>query len=201
MRPNKRYVLFDRDGTLITERNYLSDPDQVELIPGTTEGLRQLSQLGFGLAVLTNQSGIARGYFDQKRLAEIHKRMCDMLAAGDVRLDGIYVCPHLPEDNCTCRKPRTGLVKTAAAELGFDPATSFVVGDKPCDIELGRQIGASTFLVRTGYGIKYEGSKTSQADHVVDDVLEAATVIRQIVARESDLDSLGTRSDEWPSER
>lgn len=189
MRSHKRYVLLDRDGTLITERNYLSDPDQVELIPGTAEGLRQLSQLGLGLVVLTNQSGIARGYFDQIRLAEIHKRMCDMLAVDGVHLDGIYVCPHLPEDDCGCRKPRPGLVATAAAELGFDPATSFMVGDKPCDIELGRQIGASTFLVRTGYGTKYESAPTTQADYVVDNVLHAARTIAQIVSASADTNS------------
>ena len=142
---DKRFVLLDRDGTIVVERNYLSHPDQVELIPGVAEGLKRLAQLGLGLLVVTNQSGIARGYFDEVRLAQIHRRMCDMLAAHGVRLDGIYVCPHMPEDDCGCRKPRAGLVATAAAELGFDPTDSFIVGDKPCDIELGRRVGASHF--------------------------------------------------------
>ena len=178
---NKRFVLLDRDGTIVVERNYLSHPDQVELISGAAEGLKRLAQLGLGLLVVTNQSGIARGYFDEVRLAQIHRRMCDMLAVHGVHLDGIYVCPHMPEDDCVCRKPRAGLVATAAAELGFDPTDSFIVGDKPCDIELGHRVGASTFLVRTGYGAQHESEKTAHPDYVVDDVLGAARIIAQII--------------------
>jgi D-glycero-D-manno-heptose 1,7-bisphosphate phosphatase len=186
---DKRFVLLDRDGTIVAERNYLSHPDQIELIPGAAEGLKRLSQLGFGLLVITNQSGIARGYFDEGRLAQIHGRMCDMLAEHDIRLDGIYVCPHMPEDDCGCRKPRVGLVVTAAAELGFDPTGCFMVGDKPCDIELGRRVGAGTFLVRTGYGTQHESGKTAQADYVVDDLLGVARIIAQITSSASGTDS------------
>lgn len=186
---DKRFVLLDRDGTIVVERNYLSHPDQVELIPGAAEGLKQLAQLGLGLLVVTNQSGIARGYFDEVRLAQIHRRMCDMLAAHGVHLDGIYVCPHMPVDDCGCRKPRAGLVATAAAELGFDPTDSFIVGDKPCDIELGRRVGARTFLVRTGYGTQHESGNTARPDYVVNDVLGAAHIIAQIISAASDTDS------------
>ena len=186
---NKRFVLLDRDGTIVVERNYLSHPDQIKLIPGAAEGLKLLAQLGLGLLVVTNQSGIARGYFDEVRLAQIHERMCDLLAEQGVRLDGIYVCPHMPKDHCGCRKPQAGLVATAAAELGFDPTDSFMVGDKPCDVELGRRIGACTFLVRTGYGTQHEREKTAQADYVVDDLLAAARIIAQIIPATSDTDS------------
>jgi len=173
--------MLDRDGTLIVERHYLSSPDQVELLPYAAEGLQRLRQLGLGLVVVTNQSGVARGYFTLERVREIHERMKELLTPHGVMLDGIYVCPHLPSDNCACRKPRTGLVNTAAGELGFDPSAGFVIGDKPCDIELGQALKAPTFLVRTGYGAKHEKARSTQADYVVDNIVEAAKVIEQLL--------------------
>ena len=95
----QRFVILDRDGTIIVERCYLSDPAQVELIPGAGAALRQLSEIGLGLVVITNQSGIGRGYFDRSRLDLIHRRLCELLEAEGVRLDGIYTCPHVPEDH------------------------------------------------------------------------------------------------------
>ncbi|MCS6863133.1 MAG: HAD family hydrolase, partial [Abditibacteriales bacterium] len=164
---------------VIVERHYLSDPEQVELLPGAAEGLRQLRAMGLGLVVLTNQSAIGRGYLDATRLGQIHQRLQELLAAEGVQLDGIYFCPHLPEDNCACRKPRTGLMERAAKAWGFDPTAAFVIGDKPCDIELGRSVGATTFLVRTGYGAQHEGA--APADYVVDGLEEAAQVIRGLL--------------------
>lgn len=178
----RRFALFDRDGTLIVERNYLSDPDGVELLPGVIEGLHRLRDLGVGLVVVTNQSAIGRGYFDQNRLDEIHRRMEDLLAAEGIRLDGIYVCPHTPEEGCRCRKPLTGLVERASRELGFDARQCFVLGDKECDIELGRRIGAKTFLVRTGYGAELAASDGSSADYVVDDLAEAARTVDNLLS-------------------
>jgi D-glycero-D-manno-heptose 1,7-bisphosphate phosphatase len=187
----KRYVLLDRDGTVIVERNYLSDPSQVELIPGAAEGLARLSRLGLGLLIVTNQSGVGRGYFDETRLAEIHRRMCGMLAEQGVTLDGIYVCPHTPEVGCACRKPQTGLVTKAAALHGFEPAEAFVVGDKASDIALGHRIGACTLLVRTGYGAQYEATgEPPRPDYVVDDLFEAAQVIGRLVRNSSAADTI-----------
>ena len=148
----RRFVLLDRDGTLIVERHYLSDPDQVELIPGAAAGLRRLRERGLGLAVVTNQSGIGRGFFDAARLAEIHQRLIEMLRAERVELDGIYFCPHHPDEACGCRKPQPALALRAAAELGFDATRAFVVGDMASDVALGRALGATTLLVRTGHG-------------------------------------------------
>ena len=145
----RRFVLLDRDGTLIVDRHYLSDPEGVELLPGVGTGLRQMRQLGLGLAVITNQSGVGRGYFTWEQAEQVHRRLEQVLAAEQVALDGIYACPHTLEDNCPCRKPGTGLVEKAAGELGFSPQQCFVVGDRPCDVELGRCLGATTFLVRT----------------------------------------------------
>lgn len=175
----RRYVLLDRDGTLIVERNYLSRVEEVELLPASAQGLRSMNDAGLGLAVLTNQSGLARGYFDWDALNAIHARMAQFLANEGVSLSGIFVCPHAPGDGCDCRKPLPGLARRAAAELHFDPADSFVIGDKPCDIELGRCLGATTFLVRTGYGASWE-REGLRANYVVDDLLAAAHIILRL---------------------
>jgi histidinol-phosphate phosphatase family protein len=178
-RTSKRFALLDRDGTLIVERNYLSHPDQVELLPGAIAGLRQMRQMGLGLVVVTNQSGIGRGFFDHRRLEEIHLRFQQLLAAEGVYLDGIYYCPHTPDDRCACRKPYTGLIQQAAAEFRFHPSDSFVIGDKPCDIELGKRVGAMTLLVRTGYGAEVAATDTVKPDSVVENLAEAAQVIQR----------------------
>lgn len=178
----RRFALLDRDGTVIVERHYLSEPSQVELIPGAANGLRQLSGMGLGLVVITNQSAVGRGYFDQAHLDIIHLRLRELLEAEGVQLSGIYSCPHTPEDDCQCRKPRPGLIELGAKELGFDPMASFVIGDKPCDIELGRGVGATTLLVRTGYGVQTAADIATTPDYVVDDLDAAAQVARGILA-------------------
>lgn len=171
----RRFVLIDRDGTINVEKHYLSDPEQLELIPGVAAAMGRLQRAGLGLAVITNQSGIARGYFDLNRLEAIHNRLRALLAAEGVTVDGIYICPHGPDDDCTCRKPLPGMAEQAMAEHGFDPSRAVVIGDKEVDVELGLAIGAETFLVRTGHGLKFvDGTK---AHHVVDDLAAAADII------------------------
>lgn len=182
----RRFVVLDRDGTIIVERGYLADPDLVQLIPGVGQGLRKLRELGLGLAVITNQSAIGRKYFDQARLEQIHRRLAELLSAERVELDAIYVCPHTPDDGCQCRKPLPGLLELASREQNFDPARSFVIGDKPCDIELGQRCGATTFLVRTGYGAEYAVADTVTPDYVVDDVAGAAQVIAGLLSQQED---------------
>ena len=178
----RRFVLLDRDGTLIRKHDYLADPDLVELLPGVADGLRQLRDLGFGLVVISNQSGVGRGLFDEACVAAIHERMSQLLAAEGITLDGIYFCPHLPTDGCRCRKPLPGLVEQAASELQFDPAKSVVIGDNLCDVELGSQLDARTILVRTGHGANVESA--AQADRVVDDFSHAATLAAQWLSAE-----------------
>lgn len=175
----RRFAMLDRDGTVIAERHYLSDPAQVALLPGAAEGLRALGGMGLGLAIVTNQSGIGRGYFDLARLKAVHARMNELLAAEGVVLDGIYYCPHTPQDACDCRKPAVGLALRAAADHGFDPAAAFVIGDKRCDIDLGRNLGAKSILVRTGYGAREAQQADLQADHICHDLAEAAQVITE----------------------
>lgn len=169
------FVLIDRDGTINVEVNYLSHPDQLQLIPGAAKAIRDLRDAGFGIAIITNQSGIARGYFDLDRLAQIHDRLKALLAAEGAQVDGVYICPHGPDDDCTCRKPLPGMAEQARAEHGFAFTESFVIGDKEVDVELGLGIGATTFLVRTGHGHTYEDG--TKAHHVVDDLTAAARLI------------------------
>jgi D-glycero-D-manno-heptose 1,7-bisphosphate phosphatase len=127
-----------------------------------------------GLVVITNQSGIARGYFDLETLSRIHRRLREILAAEDIALDGVYFCPHGPEDGCRCRKPLPGMVEQAAADHDFDPGEAFLVGDSAADIGLGRAVGAVPLLVRTGWGRKTEAEAACEPEVVVEDLAEAA---------------------------
>lgn len=171
--PPSRFVLLDRDGTLIVEKNYLAAPEGVELLPRAAAGLRRLADSGWGRLLLTNQSGVARGYFDLAAVDAVHRRLLELLAQAGTSLDGIYICPHAPEDGCDCRKPRPGMALQAAADWHFDPRTAVVIGDKASDIGLGRAIGAKTILVRTGYGAT-ELAGGIRADCVANDLAEAA---------------------------
>jgi D-glycero-D-manno-heptose 1,7-bisphosphate phosphatase len=182
MKP-RGYVVLDRDGTIIAEKVYLADAEQVELLPGAAAGLRRLRRAGLGLIVVTNQSGIGRGYLALDCLEQIHRRMQDLLRREEVELEAIYHCPHTPKDDCACRKPRPGLLQRASAEWGFDLATAFVVGDKPCDVDLGRGVGATTVLVRTGYGAQVEAAGVAQPDYIVDN-LEAAGCLIELLFRD-----------------
>ena len=175
----KGFVALDRDGTIIVERGYLSAPQEVELLPGAARGLRAMRALGWGLVIVTNQSAVGRGLIDSSRLEEIHARLRQLLAAEGVTIDGIYVCPHTPQDGCRCRKPLPALLEQAARDLGLDARHAFVIGDKPCDMEMGRAAGATTLLVRTGYGAEHEAAGTVSADYVVNDLVEAAVILGQ----------------------
>jgi histidinol-phosphate phosphatase family protein len=179
--PKRRVALLDRDGTIIAERHYLASPEDVELLPGALEGLRRLTELKIGLAIVSNQSGLGRGYFDRPALDAVNQRLQQLLAQNGIPLAGIYVCPHTEEDGCDCRKPKPGLALQAAADLGFAPTNAFVIGDKACDIDLGATIGARTFLVRTGYGSQMPSDVQSRAGYVVADLLAAAEIIGSII--------------------
>lgn len=174
----KPCLFFDRDGTLIEERHYLSDPAQVALIPGAAEAVRMAREAGFLAVVLTNQSGVGRGYFPAEAVEAVHWRMEELLAEGGAKLDGIYVCPHAPEDDCPCRKPRTGLVEQAARELDIDLRRSWMIGDKAADIELASNAGMRGVLVMTGYG---EASATESAGAVSFTVPDVRAAVRLIL--------------------
>ena len=167
---DRPYLLLDRDGTLIVEREYLADPAQVELFPGAAAALVDARRAGWGLALLTNQSGLARGRFTAAQLDAVHARLAELLAQQGIALDGIFVCPHGPADDCPCRKPRVGLVTQAVAALDFDPRRAVVVGDKRSDLELAANVGAAGVLVRTGYGRATEATAPACWTAVVDDL-------------------------------
>ncbi len=143
---------LDRDGTVTEERGYASSADEIVLLPGAAAAIRQLNQAGLAAVLVTNQSGIGRGYFDQAALAAQHRRLTELLAAAGARLEGIYYCPHQPAAGCACRKPAAGMLEQAARELGLDLARSWMIGDRLADIECGERGAAGGVLVLTGYG-------------------------------------------------
>ncbi|MCC8195094.1 MAG: HAD family hydrolase [Deltaproteobacteria bacterium] len=146
-------VLLDRDGTIIEDKHYLADPAGVELLPGAAEGLRMLSRAGLELFVVTNQSGIGRGYFSEAEYHACHAAMEDLLRDRKVPLSGSAFCPHAPEDDCDCRKPSLGMWRALASRHGLDPSRTAMVGDKVEDIAFGRNAGmGATVLVLTGKG-------------------------------------------------
>jgi len=141
-------VFLDRDGTLIVDRGYLAEPDGVELLPDVGESLVRLVEAGFVLVLVTNQSGIGRGYFPPEAVDAQHERLAELLRAHEVSFAAVAVCPHAPWDECECRKPKPGLLKATAEELGIDLRRSFMVGDKPSDVQAGREVGCRTVLVQ-----------------------------------------------------
>lgn len=143
---------MDRDGTVCREVNYLSRPEDLVLFPFTSKSIRILNENDFLVIIITNQSGIGRGFIKESVLEEIHAKLKRELEPENAVLDAIYYCPHVPGDNCVCRKPRIGLIERACSEFGIDLANSWMVGDKAIDVETGYNSGCRTALVRTGYG-------------------------------------------------
>jgi D-glycero-D-manno-heptose 1,7-bisphosphate phosphatase len=177
-----KIIVLDRDGTIVIDRNYLSDPAALEFAPGAAAGLRKMSDMGFRLVVITNQSGISRGFFSLARLDEVHERLHQMTRAIGVRLDGIYSCPHRPEEGCDCRKPNLELLRQASRDMDFDMSQSIVIGDKDSDIEFGRRAGALTILI----GQPGPRSPASPApDFIVANLNVAADIIGSREARPS----------------
>ena len=154
-----RAVFLDRDGTINVEVQYLKRVEDFQFIPGVPWALRRLKEAGFLLVVVTNQSGIGRGYYDEAALASIHSHMHADLATFGASIDACYFCPHHPEHatgdyriECGCRKPLPGMLQQAARDLDIDLASSFMIGDKLADVEAGINAGCTSLLVLTGYG-------------------------------------------------
>jgi D-glycero-D-manno-heptose 1,7-bisphosphate phosphatase len=152
MMPAAPPVFLDRDGTLIIDKHYLSDPDEVCLEQGVVEGLAMLRGHGHPLVVLSNQSGIGRGLFSESDAERVNARVDDMLRAHGIEILAWYLCPHAPEAMCACRKPLPGMALAASRDWNLELAGSYVVGDKVSDLELAAAIGANGILVTTGYG-------------------------------------------------
>lgn len=182
--PDRAAVFIDRDGCLTEEVGYVNHVSRIRLLPRTADAIRRLNGAGVPAVMVTNQAGIARGYFTEALLHAVNAEMVRQLAAAGARLDGLYVCPHHPTEGeppyrmiCDCRKPRPGLLQRAARDLRLDLASSVMVGDKISDVAVGQSVGAAGVLVLTGYGRgEWEHQRaqwTSKPDHVAEDLLDA----------------------------
>ena len=184
---SNKAIFLDRDDTLIEDPGYIDSPEQVKLLDGAAEALAELSNMGYKLVVVSNQSAIARGYLSEADLSVIHRRMQDVFRPGQAELDAIYYCPHHPDGTvrafrkkCNCRKPGIELGRQAVRRFDIDLNDSFVVGDKETDLLFGRHLGVSACLVRTGFGVYEEerlGSEGLKDSMVFDNVLDAVTWI------------------------
>jgi len=171
---NDKVVILDRDGTMVIDRGYLDDPAGLEFLPGAAEGLRSLYTQGYRLVVITNQSGVGRGLFPIERVHAMNARLERMVEEAGAKLERIYFCPHAPDAGCDCRKPGLRLMTQAAAELGFDPASAVVIGDKESDVEFGRRAGAVTMLLGRH---EPRPSSSTTPDYVVENLTKAAEII------------------------
>jgi len=165
-------VFIDRDGTIMEDRDYCSDPSEVKLFPGALEVLRRLKSNGFKLIIITNQSGIGRGLFTLDQYREVEAEVLRQLGAGLV--DATYFCPHLPGQHCSCRKPATGMILEATGKYQIDLSRSFLVGDKEIDVECARNAGVRSIRVKTG---PQRDTSDSTADWVAEDLRAALEVI------------------------
>jgi D-glycero-D-manno-heptose 1,7-bisphosphate phosphatase len=183
----RRAVFLDRDGTLIEEVGYLDRLDRLRFYPFSIDAVRLLNRAGFAVVVVTNQSGVARGLFDDAFVRDTHRLIAETLAAGGTRVEGFYYCPHHPEATvpsyrqaCECRKPKPGLLRLATAELDLDSSRSFAIGDSWKDLEAGAAVGATGVLVRTGYGRRDEVTASTANAVVTDNLIEAVSwILRQ----------------------
>jgi len=171
----KRAVFLDRDGTLIEDKDYLHRPEDVVIFPGAVEALRRLQNEGFLLFIVTNQSGIGRGYFTMQDCEKVHRHIEQKLGERGVRLTKIYIAPEAPDRPSRGRKPSPKFLFDARDEFGVDLPRSYMVGDKLIDLECGWNAKTKkSILVRTGYGAKFEGTEIGKRAVIVDDLPAAA---------------------------
>jgi D-glycero-D-manno-heptose 1,7-bisphosphate phosphatase len=186
-------VFLDRDGTVNEEVGYVNHVERFTLLPRVGEAIRLLNQNGLKTVVITNQSGVARGYFPESLVRLVHKKMQELLKKDGAHLDGIYYCPHHPDvgappyrQKCRCRKPEPGLIEEAVMDLDLDLRSSYMIGDRGVDIEFAHRVGAKGILVLTGYGKgewEYWGRQWKESpEYVAQDLFEA---VRWILLQES----------------
>ena len=181
-------IFLDRDGTISDEVGYINHLSRLRVFPWSGEAIHKLNLTGWPVVVVTNQSGVERGYFTERLVRQVHKKISSELAAHDARIDAYYYCPHHPSGrvaayrkDCQCRKPSPGMVMEATQEFHIDLPASYVVGDSYRDMQLGFNAGTRTILVMTGYGRgEYEYHRSAwprRPDHVAENLLEAAEII------------------------
>lgn len=186
----RRAVFLDRDGTINEEVGYVNHLSRFRFIPAVFRGLKLINNLGLLSIVITNQGGIARGFFDEKFLKKLHAKMLDSLKKSGAKIDEIYYCPHNPHGSvkkyavrCNCRKPATGMVEKAMKDFNISLKNSYYVGDQKRDIEFGKRLGLITILVKTGYGkgeIYFNKfNNRLKPDYIAEDLLDAAKWIQK----------------------
>lgn len=181
-------VFMDRDGTISEEVGYVNHLSRYQVYPWTAQAIRNFNEAGLKAIVVTNQAGVARGYFSEELVQQVHRKLQAEMAAAGARFDAIYYCPHHPSvgelpyrQSCSCRKPKTGMLEQAAKEFDLDLSCCYVVGDRYGDIELAHNAGTHSVFVLSGYGLgEYEHQRQNwklQPEWVVQDLLEASRVI------------------------
>jgi len=196
MRKKQAAVFLDRDGTINEQMGYINHISRFVLLAGAAEAIAKLNRLAIPVVVVSNQSGLGRGYFPEELLEQVHAKMHKLLAEKGAHVDGLYWCPHHPDakvarfqkKNCGCRKPDIGLLKQAATELNLDLEQSFMVGDRWSDLKCGNKAGTQSILVLTGYGrgdLEYIGpGQQVQPDFVADDLPAAVDwIVPQIISK------------------
>lgn len=185
-------VFLDKDGTLVKDVPHNSDPDKVELYSDSLQALRTLQRAGYLLVIVSNQPGVALGYFEEEALHDIERRLDDLFSQEGVKLDGFFYCPHDPKGriegyaiSCDCRKPRDGLIRHAASALDIDVSESWMIGDILHDVEAGNRAGCRTILVDRGNETEWQYGDYRQPDFMVTDLMEAVAHVLASVCIES----------------
>jgi len=184
-------AFIDRDGTLIEDKHYLADPDKIAFLPGALDGVKRLKQAGYLIVIVSNQSGVARGFFPTIAVDRVHERLTRLMTDAGCPPDDTRFCPHLPDgddpayrEDCQCRKPKPGMLEDAARALKIDMKRSYMIGDKQSDIQCGRAAGTAAVLVRTGEGTETEKNLPDHSylrpDFIGNDL---GAISRYIVAR------------------
>jgi D-glycero-D-manno-heptose 1,7-bisphosphate phosphatase len=173
----QKAVFLDRDGTICEEVNYLSRPEDLRLFSFSAEAVKLLNDNGFLVILITNQSGIARGFYNEKTLHQIHGKLKNQLAQSNAKLDAVYFCPHNSADNCDCRKPQTGMIKRAKRDFSLNLENSWIVGDKTTDVETGFKAKMKTALVLTGYGQTEVENLKNKPDLISHNLLQAVKIM------------------------
>lgn len=183
----QKTVFLDRDGTINVEKNYLYKPEDFQFIENAPEAIALLKKHGYRVIVVTNQAGVARGYYTEEDVKRLHAYINEQLRKWDTQIDAFYYCPHHPtagigkyKKDCNCRKPKTGMFEQACRDFEVDRENSWMIGDNKGDIEAGRNFGLRTILVRTGYGEALEKKECNCWNYVQDDLLDGAKRILRV---------------------
>jgi D-glycero-D-manno-heptose 1,7-bisphosphate phosphatase len=185
-----KVAFLDRDGTIIAEKDFIKRSDEIEFISGSIQAIKLLRDSGYKIVVISNQSGIGRGILTEKMVREVNESFLRTLREEGAPVDSLYFCPHHPEDNCDCRKPNTGMIQKAAQEHQLDLKDAVVIGDKLADVKLGKNIGAKTVLVLTGYGEKEAKKLKSlnpddKPDLVADNLLAGVIWLKELMVKKT----------------